>query len=212
MIRVLIVDDNPVIRSGLVSLLGIRDDMEVVGEAGTGKEALSLIRSRLPHVVLMDVRMPVMDGVEAAASVPPETKVLMLTYTEDSDMVGRAIQAGARGYLVHGHFTPEELAAAIINVHGGGTQVSPVVAPALFDLVRNDSALRQVTHQNGLTEREIDVLNLIVQGRSNLEIAEVLFLSEKTVKNHINRAYGKLGVTSRGQAIAKWLGTNAAAN
>lgn len=211
MIRVLVVDDNPVIRGGLVSLLDICDDIEVVGQAGTGKDALSLIRTAVPHVVLMDVRMPVMDGVEATAKVPTSTKVLMLTYTEDTDMVGRAIQAGARGYLVHGHFTPEELAKAIRDVHHGGTHISPVVAPALFALVRDDPSAGHVAAHNGLTEREVDVLNLIAQGRPNIDIAEALFLSEKTVKNHINRAYGKLGVSSRAQAIATWLGTNVTA-
>lgn len=210
MIRVLVVDDNPVIRGGLVGLLGLRDDMVVCGEAGTGKDAVAKARSALPHVVLMDVRMPVMDGIEATAAIVPAAKVLMLTYNEDQAVVAKAIQAGASGYLVHGRFAIDELAEAIIRVHGGGSHISPAVAPALFELVRRGSTAEDsldTTSENGLTEREIDVMNLIVRGKSNAEIAEDLFISEKTVKNHINRSYTKLGVTTRAQAIAAWLGT-----
>lgn len=211
MIRVLVVDDNPVIRGGLIGLLGLRDDMVVCGEAGTGKDAIAKTRSALPHVVLMDVRMPVMDGIEATAEIVPHAKVLMLTYSEEQEVVARAIQAGASGYLVHGRFATDELAEAIIRVHEGGSHVSPTVAPALFDLVRSAPSSGVLTQgaDNGLTEREIDVMNLIVRGKSNAEIADQLFISEKTVKNHINRAYTKLGVTTRAQAIATWLGTTA---
>ncbi|MGI9018598.1 MAG: response regulator [Euzebya sp.] len=209
MIRVLVVDDNPVIRGGLVGLLELRDDITVVGEAGTGKDAVAKVRSTLPHVVLMDVRMPIMDGIEATTLIADAAKVLVLTYAEDVDIVARAIQAGARGYLVHGRFTPDELADAVISVHNGGTHVSPTVAPVLFDLVRSGSTTKSFTpaEEGGLTEREIDVMNLISQGRSNAQIGESLFISEKTVKNHINRAYAKLDVNNRAQAIATWLGT-----
>lgn len=211
MIRVLVVDDNPVIRGGLSSLLDVRDDMTVVGEAGTGKDAVAKVRSTRPHVVLMDVRMPVMDGIEATGHIGDDAKVLVLTYAEDTDIVAKAIQAGAQGYLVHGRFTAEELAEAIIRVYQGGSHISPTVAPALFDLVRSQRAVGPVTtaHHTGLTEREIDVMNLISRGRANSEIATLLFVSEKTVKNHINRAYTKLGVSNRGEAIAMWLGTSA---
>lgn len=209
MIRVLVVDDNPVIRGGLVGLLDVRDDITVVGEAGNGKEALSVVRAKLPHVVLMDVRMPIMDGVEATGQMPDEVRVLMLTYTEDTDVVGRAIQAGARGYLVHGRFTADELAEAIHAVHGGGVHLSPAVTPALYDLVRTaEGTAHAPLDHRGLTEREVDIMNLIAKGMSNAEIAETLFLSAKTVKNHINRAYAKLGVTRRAEAIAAWLGTD----
>lgn len=209
MIRVLVVDDNPVIRGGLVGLIDLSDEMTVVGEAGTGKDAVAKVRSALPHVVLMDVRMPVMDGIEATKTIGDDAKIIVLTYAEDTEIVAKAIQAGARGYLVHGRFTPEELTSAITRVHQGGTHVSPTVAPALFDLVRQgpaDPTGRQ-GEDTGLTEREIDVVNLISQGRSNADIGDALFISEKTVKNHINRAYAKLGVSSRAEAIATWLGT-----
>ncbi|HUG86571.1 MAG TPA: response regulator transcription factor [Euzebya sp.] len=211
MIRVLVVDDNPVIRGGLSGLVDLREDMTVVGEAGTGKDALAKVRSTRPHVVLMDVRMPVMDGIEATAHIGQDAKVLVLTYAEDTEIVAKAIQAGAQGYLVHGRFTADELAEAITRVHLGGTHISPTVAPALFDLVRNQSAMANVSpaQHTGLTEREIDVMNLISRGCSNADIAQQLFVSEKTVKNHINRAYTKLGVANRGEAIAMWLGTSA---
>ncbi|MEE8602162.1 response regulator [Euzebya tangerina] len=211
MIRVLVVDDNPVIRSGLVALLRLEDTITVVGEAGTGKEAVEKVSSALPHVVLMDVRMPVMDGIEATEKIlagTSTTKVLMLTYTDEEDIVAQAIQAGASGYVVHGRFKGEELTEAITRVHEGGSHVSPTVAPALFELVRRAPAGRQdLTPDFGLTEREVDVVNLIARGMSNAEIAGELFIGEKTVKNHINRAYAKLDVTNRAQAIAVWLGT-----
>ncbi|WP_370325441.1 response regulator [Euzebya sp.] len=208
MIRVLIADDNPVIRGGLSGLLDLRDDVSVVGEAGNGKEAVAKVRDLRPDVTLMDVRMPIMDGIEATSQVAEQTAVLMLTYAEDVEIVGRAIQAGARAYIVHGRFTPDELGDAIREVHAGGTHVSPTVAPALFELVRTGATTGGPGSADGLTEREIDVVNLIAQGRSNAEIAEALFVSEKTVKNHINRAYAKLGVSNRAEAIAKWLGTS----
>jgi DNA-binding NarL/FixJ family response regulator len=209
MIRVLVVDDNPVIRGGLVGLLDLRDDMTVVGEAGTGKDAVAKVRATIPHVVLMDVRMPVMDGIEATTQIDGAARVLILTYSEEPDIIAKAIQAGAAGYLVHGRFTADELAEAIIRVHGGGSHVSPTVAVALFDLVRTSPGGSSVpTQADGLTEREVDVMTLISRGRSNAEIAAELYVSEKTVKNHINRAYTKLGVTNRAQAIAHWLGTS----
>lgn len=214
MIRVMIVDDNPVIRGGLVGLLALRDDMTVVGQAGTGKDAIVQARANSPDVVLMDVRMPVMDGVEATAHLAVDTKVLILTYTEDQEMVGKAIQAGARGYLVHGHFTPEELGEAIVKVHEGGAHLSPTVAPTLFDLVRqrDHGPYPHAVRQEGLTERELEVMNQVATGRTNAQIAKHLYLSEKTIKNHINRLYTKLGVQNRAEAIAAWLGTNVDAN
>lgn len=215
MIRVMVVDDNPVIRGGLVALVDLEDDLSVVGQAGTGKEAVATARRTLPHVVLMDIRMPVMDGIEAtAAIVGRDTRVLVLTYAEDTEIVGRAIRAGAQGYLVHGRFSPDELADAIRTVHRGGTHLSPTVAPALFDLVRAEPDLVAPPDpvRASLTEREVEVMNLIVTGRTNAQIAESLFVSEKTVKNHINRAYTKLGVTSRAEAMALWLGTDRAAS
>ncbi len=212
MIRVLLADDNPVIRSGLASLLALEPDLEVVGEAANGREALSMARERHPDVVLLDVRMPLMDGLEAAGELAGNRRVLMLTYAEDAAIVTAAIKAGASGYLVHGRFTPAELADAVRAVHAGHNVVSPAVAPVLFEALRGEGDAAAVVAtpagDRGLTEREAEVLNLMAKGLSNSEIAGELFLSAKTVKNHINRAFAKLGVTSRAAAIAAWLGTD----
>lgn len=210
MIRVLVADDNPVIRTGLASLIDLEPDMAVVAEAGTGRDAVDQARTARPDVVLMDVRMPVVDGIDATAQLAGTgPRVLVLTYAEEPEVLRAAIAAGARGYLVHGRFSPEELTRAIRTSHAGGIHVSPAVAPWLFDLVRAgaapaESAPRTTTD---LTEREIEVVDLIATGRSNAEIATALHLSEKTVKNHINRAYAKLGVRTRAEAMAAWLGT-----
>jgi DNA-binding NarL/FixJ family response regulator len=207
-IRVLIADDNPVIRSGLVSLLETDERLKVVAQAGDGSEAVTLAEQRKPDVVLLDVRMPGMGGVEAAAAISPRTPVLMLTYTEEAAIVKSAIRAGASGYLVHGRFSAEELVAAVVNVAGGEAALSLAVAPILFDAVRAEPAAADRTIQGDFTEREREILDLLAGGSSNAEIARRLFLAEKTVKNHLNRIYAKLGVGSRGEAVARWLGTS----
>jgi DNA-binding NarL/FixJ family response regulator len=206
MIRVLVVDDNPIVRHGLVSVLGTAGDLEVVGEAGTGKEAITLAGELAPDVVLLDVNMPVLGGVAAAQPLSELTRVLMLTYEEKSDAVVGAIQAGACGYLVHGRFQPEELFEAIRSVAAGATVLSPAVAPVVFEALRRGPA-SITSGPDGLTERELEVLNLVAKGYPNQRIAGELFMSEKTVRNHVSRIYAKLGVGSRAEAIAAWLGT-----
>lgn len=209
MITVVIADDNAVIRRGVVSLLADAESIEVVGEAADGSEAVGLVRRLRPDVVLLDLRMPVMDGVAAAAEIAPHAKVMMLTYSEEEHLVAAAIRAGADGYLVHGRFEPEELEQRIGEVARGGTVLSPVVAPAVFDALRRGPAEADddAPGADPLTTREREVMNLIAQGRSNGDIADVFVLSEKTVKNHVNRIYGKLGAANRAQAVALWLGT-----
>ena len=207
-IRVLVCDDNPVIRTGVRSLLESGGDIEVVAEASNGKEAVDRARETSPDVVLLDVRMPLMDGVAAAREVSGKAKVLMLTYGEDEEMVAGAIRAGASGYLVHGRFSPEELVAAVTDVAAGRQVLSPAVVPKVFAALREGSAgEREVGGPDELTEREREVMNQLIQGHPNPVIAGALFISEKTVKNHINRIYAKLGVTTRAEAIAAWLGT-----
>jgi DNA-binding NarL/FixJ family response regulator len=204
--RVLIVDDNAVLRRGVASLLEAADGIEVVGEAGTGKEAIAMAKEVAPDVVLLDVRMPVMDGIAAAGPLSKIAKVMMLTYSEEEERVSNAIRAGASGYMVHGRFTPEELEQAVIDLAKGGNVISPSVVSVVFDALRDAPRGGVSEGPAALTERESEIMNLLAQGRSNGAIATELFISEKTVKNHINRIYAKLGVTSRAEAIAAHLG------
>jgi DNA-binding NarL/FixJ family response regulator len=211
-ISVLIADDNAVIRQGVRALLtSSADDIEVVGEAATGREAIEQAEALRPDVVLLDIRMPVMDGVKAAERLSGQCKVMMLTYSDDEPMVAGAIRAGAHGYLVHGRFEPDELTRAVRDLAGGKRIVSPSVAPVIFELVarggeNHEPATRRESGPDALTEREREVMTSISRGRSNRDIAAELVISEKTVKNHIRAIYDKLGVGSRAEAMAVWLG------
>ena len=208
MIRVLIVDDNPVIRRGVAALLSDAADIKVVGEAGDGHDAISLAASASPDVVLLDVRMPVMDGIAAAGPLSQRARVMMLTYTDDSDRVVEAIRQGASGYLVHGQFDAEELVARIRQLAAGDTVLSPTVVGTVFDaLRRTPGSPDEASGPASLTGREREIMNLISQGLTNQQIADRFVLSEKTVKNHVNRIYGKLGASNRAHATALWLGT-----
>jgi DNA-binding NarL/FixJ family response regulator len=210
-IRVLVVDDNAVIRQGVRALLtSSADDIEVVGEASTGREAIDQAEVLRPDVVLLDIRMPVMDGVKAAERLASQCKVMMLTYSDDEPMVAGAIRAGAHGYLVHGRFEPDELTRAVRDLAGGKRIVSPSVAPVIFELIargeNHEPATRRESGPDALTEREREVMTSISRGRSNRDIAAELVISEKTVKNHIRAIYEKLGVGNRAEAMAVWLG------
>jgi DNA-binding NarL/FixJ family response regulator len=207
MIKVLVADDNAVIRSGLTSLLEGSGTIDVVGEASTGKEAVALARQHRPDVVLLDVRMPVMNGLEAAEPLSGLARVLMLTYSEEPETVTAAIKAGAHGYLVHGRFTPADLIQAVEDVAAGRHVLSPAITPIVFDALRSTPTLSSVVPPSGMTDREIEIMNLLAQGRSNTDIADMLVISLKTVKNHINRIYAKLHASNRAEAIATWLGT-----
>ncbi|MPZ86777.1 MAG: response regulator [Nitriliruptorales bacterium] len=205
MIRVLITDDNAVIREGVAALLGLHDDLAVVGQAGNGQQAVVMARALRPDVVLLDVRMPVSDGLSTAGPLSRHAKVLMLTYAADETSVTRAIQAGASGYLVHGRFSPEDLVQAVRDVAAGRTVLSPAVAPAVFAAVRGGHQ-HPAAQTAGVTAREAEVMDQVARGRSNREVAAALHVSEKTVKNHLNHVYAKLGVRRRGEAVAAWLG------
>jgi DNA-binding NarL/FixJ family response regulator len=209
MIRVLLVDDNAIVRRGIASLLDEAGDISVVGEAADGREAIARAGELRPDVVLLDVRMPVMDGVAAAKPLAERSKVLMLSYSEDEEMVTGAIRNGASGYLVHGRFEPEELEARIRAIARGEMVLSPSVTPAVFDALRRAPGVANDTNETGLgslTAREREVLNLLARGMSNREIAEELVITHKTVKNHLSRIYEKIGAGSRAEAIALWLG------
>lgn len=208
MIRVLIVDDNPVIRRGIAALLEEADDIALVGEASNGQEAIRLASEKHPDVVLLDVRMPVMDGIEAAGPLAEQARVMMLTYTDEQEQVTAAIRAGASGYLVHGQFDAEEIVTRIRQLAAGETVLSPAIVGTVFEaLRRTPGSPDEASGPASLTAREREIMNLISQGLTNGQIAAQFVLSEKTVKNHVNRIYSKLGATTRAQATALWLGT-----
>lgn len=206
--RVFIVDDNPVIRQGLRSLLEAEENIQVVGEASTGAEAIQWMNRHSADVVLMDIRMPIIDGIDATTEIlrhSPQAKILILTVTEDAKTLARTLHAGARGYLVYSRFAPDELLEAVRMVASGEEIApSPAVALALAELAADESRTEPLQDQppaEPLTARETEILDLIADGRSNAEIAQVLSLEEKTVKNHITRLYSKLNITSRYDAI-----------
>lgn len=207
-IRVLVVDDNFVVRRGLQSSLELDPGMQVVGQAANGDEAIARAQALAPDVVLMDIRMPVRDGlsaIEILTDTCPDVRVLVLTWSEDPDHLRAAVLAGAKGYLVHGRFSPERLAEAVRVVHGGGALITPAIAPALLELVRDSAKSSRERPASGsiLTPRELEVLSLIVAGKSNREISEALFIEEKTVKNHVSNIYAKLHLKNRYDAITR---------
>lgn len=195
-IRILLVDDHAVVRQGLKMFLGLNPDLEVVGEAENGQEAVRLTRELSPDVVLMDLLMPVMDGIAAIAAIRrdfPDTEVIALTSVLEDEAVMKAMRAGAIGYLLK-DTQAEELRRAIKAAAAGQVQLSPQAAARLMREVRAPDSPEK------LTERETDVLRLLALGRANKEIALELNIGEKTVKTHVSAILRKLGVPSRTQA------------
>jgi DNA-binding NarL/FixJ family response regulator len=204
-IRVAVVDDQEVVRSGFAALLGTRDDLEVVGTAGDGEEAIALCRDSRPDVVLMDVRMPTMDGLEAARRVVADlgdtTRVLMLTTFDLDEYVYDALAAGASGFLLK-DATAEALFEAIRVVAAGDALLAPSVTRRLIgEFARLRPAILRPDRLRELTPRETEVLGLVAEGLSNGEIAERLVVSEETVKTHVSRVLTKLGLRDRAQAV-----------
>ena len=209
MVRVLVVDDQQLIREGIASLLSIQDGVEVVGTAADGKSALEQAEALSPDVILMDVRMPVMDGVTATAHIRnrlPTCQVLMLTTFDDEDYIIKALQAGARGYLLK-DIPIADLAQAVRLTHAGIYQLDPAVAGKLVAALTLASDVPPQKESdalpfpaNSLTERELEVLRLIANGSTNREIAAQLFISEGTVKNHVSNILTRLGLRGRTQA------------
>jgi DNA-binding NarL/FixJ family response regulator len=195
-IRILIADDHPVVRAGLQGMLTSQSDFELVGEATTGNEAVTLSAHLHPDVILMDLRMAEMDGAAATAYIQtqqPGTPVLILTTYDTNADILRAIEAGATGYLLKD--TPrEDLFAAIRSVTQGKAVLAPSVATRLL-------RQRQTLAGEALSARELEVLSLVARGASNKEIARSLYLSEATVKSHLIHLFGKLGVTDRTAAV-----------
>ncbi len=221
-VSVLIADDNPVVRMGLRSLLALEDDIIVCAEADSGPEALTLAREHAPDVVLLDVRMPRGGGLDVLPELTTLAKVLMLTYSDEPAIVRQALQSGATGYLVHGAFDSTEIALAIRDTARGQVRLSPPAAAVLVAgaaTVTDAADVRvadtgpslslKVADAHRLSPREREIAAVLVRGRTNAEIAAELFIEEKTVKNHLNRLFAKLGVSHRGAAIAVLLGSDA---
>ena len=204
-IRVLIVDDHPVYRDGLKTLFDSLSDAEVVGEATSGEDAVSKAASLQPDVILMDLQMPGINGIEATRRIlhtSPHIGVLVLTMFEDDDSVFAAMRAGARGYLLKGA-DQKEILRAIRSVANGEAIFAPAIAQRLITFFANPSPPVPPQIFPELTEREREILTLIAQGRSNMEIANRLALSEKTVRNHVSNIFNKLQVADRAHAIVK---------
>ena len=202
-IRLLIVDNHTLFRQGLVSLLQSEPGMQVIGEAGSGEDALRLVPQLQPDVVLMDVKMPGIGGVEATRrliAAKPETRILMLTVSEEEESLIAAIQAGARGYILK-NADAEELLAAIQRVNAGDATLSPAMTLRLFQTLRSGGAPIPVSDLP-LTAREQDVFYLLADGASNREIAETLTISENTVKTHVRNILEKLELRNRGEVAA----------
>ncbi|WP_163513284.1 response regulator transcription factor [Fodinicola acaciae] len=200
MTRVLVVDDQTVVREGLVLILGLLTDVEVVGTASDGAQALRLVAEHRPDVVLMDLRMPRMGGVEATRRIRsefPDIGVVVLTTYSDDESVLAALRAGARGYLTK-DASPEAIGRAIAAVRDGTAQFDPRVQRRLADAV----TAVVTPPPDGLTGREVEVLALIAGGQSNAEIAAELVISAATVKTHINNIFAKARLRDRAQAVA----------
>ncbi|MGW3496967.1 response regulator [Streptomyces sp. NPDC001020] len=233
-LRVLVADDNPVVRAGLTALLSVHHDIEVVAEAADGGQALAYAARHRPDVVLLDLRMPGTDGLTALPELARTAPVMMLTYSREPEVAAQALRRGACAYLVHGEFTVAELVAAVRGMRARRPAVLPSAARVSSSLgvsyePRESTSHLQpvVAHSSrhrparagglrrraagwldfGLSSREVEVMDLIAAGMNNRQIAATCFISEKTVKNHINRIFAKLHSSSRSEAIAHWLGT-----
>ena len=192
LIRIMIVEDHAIVRQGLAALLNTVPGFAIVGEAADGEQAIELYRAHRPDITLMDLRLPKLNGVEAIGKIRkehPDARIIVLTTFDGDEDIYRALQAGARGYLLKG-MDAEELMAAIRAVYAGKSRIPAPVAERLAERMSGAA----------LTERETEVLELIVGGNSNREIAAALYISEATVKTHINSLFGKLGVSDRTQA------------
>ncbi len=196
-IRVMVVDDHQIVRKGVVALINSEPDLEVVAEAADGRQAIDLFRQQQPDITLMDLRLPALGGVDATRAIRqefPAARIIVLTTFDGDEDIYRALQAGAQGYLLKG-MSYDELLDAIRSVHAGARRIPGPVAQRLAERVAGQE----------LTARELQVLQLIVRGRSNREISTELAISEATVKSHINSLLSKLGVNDRTQAATSAL-------
>jgi DNA-binding NarL/FixJ family response regulator len=193
-IRVFSVDDHPLLREGIAALVNSQPDMVLIGQGATGSEAIQLFKERLPDVTLLDLRLPDMSGIDVLIAIRtefPDARIIMLTTFEGDVEIQRALQAGARGYLLK-NMPPTELLEVIRQVHAGKKRIPPEIASQLLEHMSDE----------GLTEREIEVLKQVADGNRNREIAQLLFISEETVKVHIKHIMEKLGASDRTQAVS----------
>jgi DNA-binding NarL/FixJ family response regulator len=204
-VHILIVDDHPLVRSGMRALLAAAEDIEVVGEAATGEEAVTLAASLQPEVIVMDLAMPGINGIEATRRIMqahPQMRILVVTLFEDDDSVFAALRAGARGYLLK-DANEIEVLRAIRAVSSGDAIFSPTIAQRLIDFFATPRPAQAALPFPDLTDREREILTLIAQGHSNAEIAQSLVISMKTVRNYISSIFSKLQVADRAQAIIR---------
>jgi DNA-binding NarL/FixJ family response regulator len=201
--RVLLVDDQALVRAGFRMILETQPDIDVVGEAANGREALALTRALAPELVLMDIRMPELDGIDATkrlVSEWPEVRVLMLTTFDLDEYVYRALRAGAAGFLLK-NVPPEELIAAVRAIAAGDALLAPEITRKLIEHYVRSPQVVDAPRLHELSKREREVLHLIARGLSNTEIAAALFVTAGTVKTHVTRILGKLGLRDRVQAV-----------
>ncbi|GIX33167.1 MAG: DNA-binding response regulator [Lysobacterales bacterium] len=206
-IRVLLVDDQNLVRQGIRGLLALSPDIEVVGEASDGLEAIAELERLRPDVMLLDLRMPRMDGIEVLKRLAAEGRripTVILTTFDDEELVLAGIEAGARGYLLK-DTTLEELVAAIRSVAAGGTLLKPLKTEGLKERLPDERRFGGLDRPDALTEREAQILRLMAGGYSNKEIARVLEVAEGTVKNHVSNILSKLGVRDRTRAVLRAL-------
>jgi DNA-binding NarL/FixJ family response regulator len=205
-IRVVVVDDHELFLQGLETVLDLEDDITVVGRAGDGRQAVAVAAGTVPDIVLMDVRMPGRDGIDAAGAIKrevPTTKIVMLTVSDDETDLFEALKAGAVGYLLK-TIPPHEVASAVRAVQGGLSPISPSMATKLmqeFVVMSRQAAVGPKEAAPRLTARELEVLKLVAEGSANREIARKLFISENTVKNHVRNILDKLQLHSRMEAV-----------
>ncbi len=204
-IRIMLVDDQPLVRQGLLSLLSLEDDLEIVGEATHGAEAITLFETLQPDVTLMDVQMPGVNGVDATQEIMtrhPDARILVLTTFDDDEFIVKALHAGAAGYLLK-DTKADDIAGAIRLIHSGHVQLGPSIAPKVLARLKPYMGKRDVEAIKFMSHRELEILKLISTGHNNKEIASQLAITEGTVKNHISSILTQLGVRDRTQA-ALW--------
>ena len=206
-ITLLVVDDHPIVRGGIVALLSAEPDIDVIAEAGNGADAVAAALEHRPSAILMDLRMPVLDGVAAIEQIRDEwpiASIIVLTTYDTDEAIVRAIEAGAAGYLLK-DAPPDDLVDAVRRAAAGETVLAPPIAKRLVDRVRNPDA-------GALSAREIEVLREVASGNTNAELADRLHISQATVKTHLLHIYAKLGVSDRAAAVARAYDTGILSN